>query len=132
MAKKPVPAGALDRAKSLRRNMTDAEHGVARLLKLGALAGFKFRRQVPIGPYIVDFVCHAARLAIEVDGGQHDPSSAEENARTHFLENEGYRVLRVWNNEALSNPEGVYDIIVAALGPRSPSPNPLPSRERAS
>jgi very-short-patch-repair endonuclease len=115
VAKKPIPAGALDRAKSLRRNMTDAEHGVARLLKLGALAGFKFRRQVPIGPYIVDFVCHAARLAIEVDGGQHDTSSAGEIARTAFLNGEGYKVLRVWNNEALSNPEGVYETILAAL-----------------
>ena len=97
--------------------MTDAEQGLARLVKLGAIAEFKFRRQVPIGPYIVDFVCHSARLIIEVDGGQHDPSSPDEIARTGFLIREGYRVLRVWNNAVLSNPDGVYDTIIAALSP---------------
>jgi very-short-patch-repair endonuclease len=93
--------------------------------------GFKFRRQVPIGPYIVDFVCHRAGLVIEADGGQHDLDSEREVARTEFLEREGYRVIRFWNNEILSNPEGVHTAIITALGEISPSPNPPPSRGRA-
>ncbi len=115
MTKKLPPAGALDRAKSLRRNMTDAERRVARILRLGDLTGFKFRRQVPIGPYVVDFVCHQRRLVIEVDGGQHNPSLPDEIARTRFLNGEGYRVLRLWNSDVLSNPDGVYSVIVDAL-----------------
>jgi very-short-patch-repair endonuclease len=92
---------------------------------------FKFRRQVPIGPYIVDFVCHSAKLIIEADGGQHALDSHREVARTEFLEREGYRVLRFWNDEVLANPEGVYTVISAALGEISPSPNPPPSSGRA-
>jgi very-short-patch-repair endonuclease len=116
MTKKLAPAGALDRAKSLRRNMTDAERRLAQILKLGELATLKFRRQVPIGPYIVDFICHQVKLVIEVDGGQHDPESQDEMSRTLFLNREGYRVLRLWNNEVLSNLPGVYEAIVGAIG----------------
>jgi len=129
MTKKFPPPNALDRAKELRRDMTDAEWKLWTLLR--EIDGFKFRRQVPIGPYIVDFVCHTARLIIEADGGQHDPDSTREVARTEFLEREGYRVLRFWNNEILSNPEGVHTTITAVLGEISPSPNPPPSRGRA-
>ena len=79
------------------------------------MTGHKFRRQVPLGRYIADFVCHEARLVVEIDGGQHDLSSSNERERTAFLENEGYRVLRFWNNEVLANLEGVYDAIAGEL-----------------
>jgi very-short-patch-repair endonuclease len=129
MAKKHPPSNALDRARSLRRDMTEAEMKLWALLR--EIEGFKFRRQVPIGPYIVDFVCHQAKLIIEADGGQHDLESGREVSRTEFLEGEGYRVLRFWNNEVLSNLDGVHTVISVALGNISPSPNPPPSRGRA-
>ena len=71
---------------------------------------------------IADFVCHDAKLVIEVDGGQHDPSSEYEERRTQFLISQGYRVLRFWNNEVLSNLEGVHQVIVSALGEHHPRP----------
>ena len=83
--------------------------------------GFKFRRQVPIGSYVADFVCHDARLIAEIDGGQHDRSSIREAARTEFLQNEGYRVLRFWNNEVLENLDGVHARIADALGGITPT-----------
>jgi very-short-patch-repair endonuclease len=129
MAKKHPPSNALDRARSLRRDMTEAEMKLWAFLR--EIDGFKFRRQAPIGLYIVDFVCHAAALIIEADGGQHDLESDREVPRTEFLEREGYRVLRFWNNEVLSNLEGVHTVISAALGEISPSPNPPPSRGKA-
>jgi very-short-patch-repair endonuclease len=129
MTKRRPPSNALDRAKTLRRDMTEAEMKLWALLR--EIDDFKFRRQVPIGPYIVDFVCHATRLIIEADGGQHDRESGREVSRTEFLEREGYRVLRFWNNEVLSNLDGVHTVISAALGVISPSPNPPPSRGRA-
>jgi very-short-patch-repair endonuclease len=84
--------------------MTVAERRVWQILRLHQMKGYKFRRQVPIGRYIADFVCHGARLIVEIDGGQHDRSSSEEGSRTHFLKGQGYRVLRFWNNEVLENP----------------------------
>ena len=92
MTKKHPIDGAVVRARSLRREMTDAERRMWRILRLGALAEYHFRRQVPIGRFIADFACHEARLIIEVDGGQHDLESPEEIARTRFLVSEGYRV----------------------------------------
>ena len=76
---------------------------------------------MPIGGFIADFVCHAARLIVEIDGGQHDPSSESEASRTRFLEGEGYRVLRFWNNEVLDNPEGVRAAIAENLHPVTPT-----------
>ena len=111
--------------------MTDAEKKLWAILRDNGFDGFAFRRQVPIGPFIADFVCHKARLIIEVDGGQHDLDSIREVARTEFLEREGYQVLRFWNDEVLSNLEGVHALISAALGDISPPPNPPPSRGRA-
>ena len=99
------------------------------MLRAHRMNGHKFRRQVPIGRYIADFVCHEARLVVEIDGGQHDRSSPREIERSGFLQNEGYRVLRFWNNEVLSNPEGVCETIVNALA-ASPPPCSLPSRGR--
>jgi len=95
--------------------MTDAERSLWKILRLRQVHEYKFRRQVPLGRYIADFVCHEARLIVEVDGGQHDPASSEEVERTTFLQGEGYRVLRFWNNEVLGNLSGVYDTIVAEM-----------------
>ena len=82
---------------------------------------------MPIGTYIADFASHAARLVVEVDGGQHDLSSEQEERRTRFLEGEGYRVVRFWNNDVLSNLDGVQQVIVAALGGHHPHPPASPA-----
>jgi len=84
-----------------------------------------FRRQALLGRYIVDFVCHGLKLIIEVDGGQHRKQRARDRARTRFLEGEGYRVLRFWNNEALRNIDGVLEMIQNFI-PAIPTPNPSP------
>ena len=104
---------ANERARELRRHATDAEKILWRALRDRDAINAKFRRQVPIGNYIVDFVCHAERLIIEIDGGQHAEQSQADTRRTEFLEAEGYRVLRFWNNEVLKNLDGVLDTIVA-------------------
>jgi very-short-patch-repair endonuclease len=83
-----------------------------------------FRRQVQIGRFIVDFVSHKARLVIEMDGGQHADSEADV-ARTKFIEGEGYRVLRFWNNDVRSNIEGVLGEILRAVT-TTPTPDPSP------
>ena len=107
--------GAHRRARTLRREMTEAEMRLWQTLRLRQTEGYRFRRQVPIGRFIADFVCHAARLIVEIDGGQHDLLSEEEVNRTQFLEGQGYRVLRFWNNEVLNNPEGVRSAIAENL-----------------
>jgi very-short-patch-repair endonuclease len=122
MVKKTPSAGAGERARNLRRDMTEAEQRLWRMLRSPQTEGYRFRRQAPIGGFIADFVCHAARLIVEIDGGQHDPSSEAEASRTRFLEAEGYRVLRFWNNEVLGNPEGAHAAIGDALHLGSPSP----------
>src|SRR6516225_8891806 len=121
MVKKTPSAGASERARNLRRDMTEAEQQLWQMLRSRQTEGYRFRRQVPIGGFIADFVCHAARLIVEIDGGQHDPSSEAEASRTRFLEAEGYRVLRFWNNEVLDNPEGVGAAIAEHLHPVIPT-----------
>ena len=109
--------GASLRARQLRRDSTGAEKKLwVALRKL--LPGTKFRRQMPIGPYFADFACFAARLVIELDGGQHTPET--DAARTRFIEAHGYRVLRVWNNDVSDNIAGVVETIAAALHPPLP------------
>ena len=125
--KKHPSEGARDRARALRRAMTEAENCVWRMLRARQMDQFRFRRQVPIGRYITDFACHEARLIVEIDGGQHDPSSPRETERSRFLQNEGYRVLRFWNNDILANPDGVYETIAGELGPNTPTQT-LPHR----
>ncbi len=105
----------------MRRDPTDAERRLWWMLRDRRMAAFKFRRQVPVGPYILDFLCKEALLAIEADGGQH-ASSAADGVRTAWLAARGYRVLRFWNGEILSNPDGVYEAILTALEDRAPSP----------
>ncbi len=121
LVKKEPSAGVRDRARTLRHQMTEAERRLWQILRLRQTEGHRFRRQVPIGPFIADFVCHEARLIVELDGGQHDPSSEAEASRTRFLEGEGYRVLRFWNNEVLENAEGVRSAIAENLHPVTPT-----------
>lgn len=123
--KKYPPDGAHRRAQSLRRNMTDAEKAVWRMLRSRQVEGYRFRRQVPVGPFIADFVCHEARLIIEIDGGQHEASSPAAVTRSEFLRGQGYRILRFWNNDVLGNPEGVYETIAADLRPHHPPTLPI-------
>jgi very-short-patch-repair endonuclease len=101
--------------------MTEAESRVWQILRSHRIKGYKFRRQVPLSRYIADFVCHEARLVVEIDGGQHGRSSCREGARTESLQNEGYRVLRFWNNEVLANLDGVHETIADWLGRITPT-----------
>jgi len=124
------------KARQLRQNMTDAEHRLWRILRDRRFARTKFRRQVPIGPYIVDFVCYDARLVVEADGGQHNESCSDKT-RDAWFATEGFRVLRFWNNEILKNPEGVATAIAMALKAEAPLTrplrgHPLPQGERVS
>lgn len=112
-------------AKRMRREPTDAERKLWGQLRAKRLNGWKFRRQQPIGNYIVDFVCLEARLIVEADGSQHTESSTDRR-RDHVLSKEGFRILRLWNNDILTNPEGVATAILAALN--TPLPNPSPAR----
>ncbi|MPZ55600.1 MAG: DUF559 domain-containing protein [Rhizobiales bacterium] len=105
----------------LRRQQTDAERVIWFAVRDRRLGGFKFVRQEGIGPYVVDFVCREKMLIVEIDGGQHveNPRDAKREA---FLQAEGYRVLRLWNNDVLSNREGVVSVILDAAQSRCPSP----------
>jgi very-short-patch-repair endonuclease len=107
-----------DTARSLRHNATDAERIIWLLLRDRRLGGVKFRRQVPIGPFVVDFASVEHRLVVELDGGQHADSLADAR-RDAFLAREGWCVLRFWNNDVMQNREGVLERIleVAALTP---------------
>ena len=115
------------RSRELRANATDAERTLWAQLRARNIAGVRFNSQFPIGPFICDFVSRTAKLVIEVDGGQHDWNAEKDGARTRFIEAQGFRVLRFWNNEVLENIEGVVAIIERALMDR---PSPSPSRNR--
>ena len=114
------------RAQQLRNNATDAERLLWRHLSRRQLAGFKFSRQMPVGSFICDFLCREQMMIVEVDGGQHC-ENAQDRSRTAFLEGEGYRVVRFWNNEVRENVEGVLQAIGVAL---ASGPPPTPSRLR--
>jgi very-short-patch-repair endonuclease len=114
-------------ARLLRKNSTAAERALWKYVRSRGVDGFKFVRQEPIGPYIVDFVCREKRLIIEVDGGQH-ATDKRDAIRDQWLADHRYRVLRVWNNEVMENIEGVWEMILtAASAERPPHPNPLPA-----
>ena len=104
-----------NRAKTLRREGTEAERILWMRLRNRQLRGRKFRRQHPVGPYIVDFVCLEQSLIVEIDGGQHAVEHSRDAKRAAWLEAEGYRVLRFWNNEVLENLNGVLKAIERAL-----------------
>lgn len=116
-----------ERARSLRTNATREER---KMWKLLSRYRPKFTRQLPVGPYIVDFACRQARLVIEIDGGQHAESESDRR-RDDWLRQEGWIVFRVWNSDVRENPEGVAQAIVdratECLG--GTHPQPLPSRE---
>lgn len=95
--------------------MTDAEQALWRSLRDRQVEGYRFRRQVPIGRYIVDFACLEKRLIVEVDGGQHQINRDNDAIRDAWLVKEGYCVLRFWNNDVLGNRNGVLQRIVEAL-----------------
>ncbi len=110
----------LKRAKAMRHEPTPAEKSLWCLLRDRRLERYKFRRQMRVDPYIVDFVCLERRLIIEADGAQH-AESEHDIRRDAFLAREGFSVLRFWNNDILTNPAGVFDAIYAALVTPHPS-----------
>src|SRR5260370_9157545 len=114
------------RARALRRDASEAEKKVWHHLRQPAFKQHRFRRQATIGPYFADFASHQLRIVIEVDGGQHSDSRSDE-ARTRYLEANGYRLLRFWNNEVLENTSGVLSAIDRAINAeRPPPPDPPP------
>jgi very-short-patch-repair endonuclease len=114
-----IPKHIIVRSRELRKNSTDAEQLLWRLLRNRQLAGAKFRRQYPVGKFILDFYCVDHRLAIELDGGQHShpKNKAADIGRTKILAAKGITVLRFWNNEILANTEGVLEVIWKTLTP---------------
>jgi len=123
-----VSTKARTRAQSLRRDMTKAERTIWYGLRAHRLEGAGFRRQTPIGPYIVDFVSHTAKLIVEIDGGQHfdDAYEARDKRRDGFLAAKGFRVIRFSNHDVMTNRVGVLETIAAAVregsAPSLPSP----------
>jgi adenine-specific DNA-methyltransferase len=108
------------RSRGLRKRSTEAERKLWRVLRSRQLNGFKFRKQVEIDAYVVDFLCTERRLIIEVDGGQHSPE--RDARRTAFLEGQGFRVIRFWNHDVLQNLDGVWTTIEQALESTPPHP----------
>jgi very-short-patch-repair endonuclease len=114
------------RARELRTRMTEGERKLWFPLRKKKLAGFRFRRQAPIGPYFADFFCPAAKLIVELDGGPHteEEQMYKDAARTRWLEAHGCRVIRFWNTDVFKHPNEVLDAICDALT-RPPSVQPL-------
>ncbi len=119
-------------ARSQRQKPTEAEKLLWNKLRSMKSGGVKFRRQQPIDGYIVDFIEFDKRLIIEIDGGQHNETQniARDNKRTAYLENQGFHLIRFWDSDVLRNMDGVLEKIRETLAELSPSPLPLPSRER--
>jgi very-short-patch-repair endonuclease len=117
-----------ERAKELRGRMTDAERRLWYRLRAHRLTGCKFKRQVPIGSYVVDFASLERKLIVEVDGGQHADNAADQR-RDAWLRANGYRVIRFWNHDVLRQTDSVLEEIVAAV---EMTATPLPARHSAS
>ena len=117
------------RARAMRLEPTEAERKLWwHLRHCLPIPGTHFRRQVRLGRYIVDFACHSLRLVIEIDGGQHAERVDQDERRRRFLEREGYRVLRFWNIDVLTNIDGVLEIIQGAIvASRGGGPTPTPT-----
>jgi len=117
-------------AKELRKQSTDAERVLWKYLRAHRMAGYKFKRQVVIEPYIVDFMCLGARLIVEADGGQHLDQVDDDLKRSIFLESLGYKVIRFWNHEILVDTstvlEQIHSYLIEAPGPSLRSPRPSP------
>ena len=119
---------SLVNARELRKNATDCERLLWQHLRAHRLQDLKFKRQQPLGLYIVDFVCFEVRLIVEADGGHHAEQVEYDKRRDDWLRSQGFTVLRFWNNEILTNIEGVLERILAVCEENSPSPQPLPRR----
>ena len=111
-----TPLEMTARARQLRRDGTLPERILWRVLRGGRLAGLKFRRQYPIGPFVVDFYCHSVGLVVEVDGMSHDNRREEDDRRTEYLRQQGLRVFRVINDDVLEDSEAVARGIARAAG----------------
>ena len=122
MRASPTVRKAASRARSLRKKSTDAEYALWNLLRNRQLVGYKFRRQAPIGRYIVDFLCFERKLVVELDGGQHQEQANYDAERTRVLESRGYRVIRFWNNLVLEDTDAVLQAVLIALEEGTPSP----------
>ena len=108
----------IPKARFLRRNQTDAEKILWQRLRNRGISGYKFRRQVPVGPYVADFLCNSAQLIVEVDGGQHAEHKEYVQYRDDFLRANGYDVIRFWNNEVMNNLDGVLETLTLTLSQR--------------
>jgi very-short-patch-repair endonuclease len=125
---------ATERARELRAHATDAERRLWSRLRAHGLGGYKFRRQYPIGKYVVDFACRSEQVVVELDGGGHgnDEAESDDAMRTAYIDKCGYRVLRFWNLDVLTDTDRVVGVILAALDRykedplNDPLPNPPP------
>jgi very-short-patch-repair endonuclease len=118
----------LERARTLRLNQTEAEQRLWYYLRAHRFMGLKFKRQKPIGNYIVDFICLSPKLVIEIDGSQHAEQADYDHCRDAWLRVQGFLVLRFWNNEVLNETEGVLESIRQAILALSPGPSPTSER----
>ena len=121
---------SLDRAKQLRKDMTDAERFAWQRMRYRQIGGHKFRRQVPLGPFVADFVCLECRLIVELDGGQHAERIKADGDRTRWLQGQGFKVLRFWNNDVLRDWDAVAEVIWENVRSLTPHPNPPPQGGR--
>ncbi len=122
----------LERAKSLRTGQTDAEVRLWFHLRAHRFMGMKFKRQKPVGSYIVDFICFNPKLIVEIDGGQHAEQVEYDRRRDDFLHSEGFTVLRFWNNQILGEIDAVLESIREAITALSPNPSPASGRGEVS
>ncbi|MEM1354921.1 MAG: endonuclease domain-containing protein [Planctomycetota bacterium] len=126
---------ATELARDLRAKSTPPEQILWKMLRNRRLGGMKFRRQVLIGPFLVDFYCAETNLVVELDGESHNGRQQEDAERTSHLEQQGLRVVRITNHDLLTNPEGVWQFLLSqtTVDPSAnPHPSPLPGRERES
>jgi len=103
------------RARKLRRQSTEVEKILWSHVRNRNLIGLKFKRQFPIGNYIVDFICLKDKLVVEIDGSQHEDNRVYDDVRTAYLNDQGYKVTRFWNNEVMKNISGVLEQIISEL-----------------
>ena len=108
---------SVSRARDLRKSDTEAERRLWEAIRNRRLAGFKFVRQLPVGPYVADFACRERKLIVEVDGATHgsETERRRDERRSTFLQVEGFRVMRCWNDDVFTNLEGVLDGILLRL-----------------
>jgi very-short-patch-repair endonuclease len=120
------------RSRELRRNLTPAERRLWSRIRTRQVADTRFNTQFPIGPFVCDFVARTPKLVIEIDGGHHADQAKKDAGRTAYIKRKGFRLIRFWNNDVLTNTDGVVEAITEALaeiGSDSPSPNPSRKRE---